>query len=79
MSAADAAVILAPVRGEAQPSLGEVLRAGWRELALYLAAGAVYVAIGVTFVEFLFSWIVAAGYLLLCVVGLPALVHRLRR
>ena len=49
-----------------------------RELALYLAAGVVYVAIGVALPEFLFSWYVAAGYLL-CVVALPALVRRLLR
>jgi hypothetical protein len=59
--------------------LREALAAGWHELALYLAAGVVYVAIGVTAVEFLFSWYVAAGYLLLCVVALPALVRLLRR
>ena len=50
-----------------------------RELALYLAAGVAYVAIGVAFPEFLFSWFVAAGYLLVCVVALPALVRRVRR
>jgi hypothetical protein len=55
------------------------LRSGWRELALYLAAGVAYVAIGVAFPEFLFTWVVAAGYLLLCVVALPALVRRLLR
>jgi hypothetical protein len=55
------------------------IRAGWRELALYLAAGVVYVAIGVAFPEFLFSWYVAVGYLLLTVVALPALVRRLLR
>jgi hypothetical protein len=59
--------------------LRATLAAGWRELALYLAAGVVYVAIGVTAVEFLFSWFVAAAYLLVCVVALPALVHRLLR
>jgi hypothetical protein len=50
-----------------------------RELALYLAAGVVYVAIGVAVPEFLFSWFVAATYLLVCVVALPAIVRRLRR
>jgi hypothetical protein len=55
-----------------------VLATGWRELALYIATGVVYVAIGVNFPEFLFSWVVAAGYLLLCVVALPAVVRRLR-
>ncbi len=49
-----------------------------RELALYLGAGVVYVAIGVAFPELLFTWVVAAGYLLLCVVALPALVRLLR-
>jgi hypothetical protein len=57
----------------------ETLGAGWSELALYLAAGVVYVAIGVAFPEFLFSWFVGVGYLLLCVVALPALVRLLRR
>jgi hypothetical protein len=72
-------VILAPVRRRAEPTLREALRSGWRELALYVAAGVVYVAIGVAFVEFLFSWVVAAGYLLVAVVALPALVARVRR
>jgi hypothetical protein len=62
-----------------QTRLGEALRLGWRELALYLAAGVVYVAIGVAVVEFLFSLWVAVAYLLLCVVALPDLVRRLRR
>jgi hypothetical protein len=67
------------VRGDGSPpTLRDALTAGWRELVLYVAAGAVYVAIGVTFVEFLFSWVVAAGYLLLCVVVLPALWRRFR-
>ncbi len=74
------AVILALVRPDGSPSgLREALAAGWRELALYVGAGLVYVAIGVAFPEFLFSWIVAAGYLLVCVVLLPALVHIARR
>jgi len=59
--------------------LRETLRAGWRELALNLAAGAVYVAIGVTAIEFLFSWFVAAAYLLLTAVALPAIARRLLR
>jgi uncharacterized membrane protein (DUF485 family) len=67
------------VRPDGSPSeLRGALAAGRRELALYLAAGVVYVAIGVAFTEFLFSWVVAAGYLLLCVVLLPALARRLR-
>jgi hypothetical protein len=68
------------VRGDGSPpTLRDALAAGWRELALYLAAGVVYIAIGVTFPEFLFSWAVAAGYLLLCVVALPALARRFLR
>ena len=59
--------------------LAAALSVGWRELALYLAAGVAYVAIGVAFPEFLFSWFVAAGYLLVCIVALPALVRRVRR
>jgi hypothetical protein len=70
-------VILARVHDGAPQRLPEALAAGWRELALYLGAGVVYVAIGVTYPEFLFSWVVAAGYLLLCVVVLPALARRL--
>jgi hypothetical protein len=49
-----------------------------RELWLYLAAGVSYVAIGVAFPEFLFTWVVAVGFLLVSVVVLPALVRRLR-
>ena len=54
-------------------------RGGRRELALYLAAAAVYVAVGVARPELLFTWVVAAGYLLLAVVALPFVVRRLRR
>jgi hypothetical protein len=50
-----------------------------REVALYLAAGVVYVAIGVAFPEFLFAWIVAIGFLLVSVVVLPALLSRFRQ
>jgi hypothetical protein len=62
-----------------EPRLREALAEGRHELALYVVAGVVYVAIGVTVVEFLFSWFVAAAYLLVCVVALPALVRRIRR
>jgi hypothetical protein len=68
------------VRADGSPSgLREGLAAGWRELALYLAAGIVYVAIGVAFPEFLFAWITATGFLLAFVVLLPALFRLLRR
>jgi hypothetical protein len=73
-------VILAPVRADGSPSgLREGLATGRRELALYAGAGVVYVAIGVGFPEFLFSWIVGVGFLLLCVVALPALGRFLRQ
>ncbi len=78
LTASCSTVILALVRGDGAPdSLRGALAAGWRELALYLAAGVVYIAIGVNVPEFLFSWVVAAGYLLLCVVALPKLARRL--
>jgi hypothetical protein len=68
------------VRADGAPSsFREALARGRRELALYLAAGALYVAIGVAVPEFIFSWVVAAGYLLVVVVALPFLVRRLRR
>jgi hypothetical protein len=68
------------VRRDGSPStFREALARGRRELALYLAAGAVYVAIGIAVPEFLFTWLVAAGYLLLAVVVLPFVVRRLRQ
>jgi hypothetical protein len=68
------------VRPDGAPSkLRGALADGWRELALYLAAGAVYVAVGVAVPELLFSWVVAVGYLLFVVVALPFFVGRLRR
>jgi hypothetical protein len=68
------------VRPDGAPSkLRDGIAGGRRELALYLAAAAVYVAIGVAKPEFLFSWVVAAGYLLLAVVALPFVLGRLRR
>ena len=68
------------MRQDGSPSTpSEALARGRRELALYLAAAAVYIAIGVAVPEFLFSWAAAAGYLLLVVVALPCAVGRLRR
>jgi hypothetical protein len=52
---------------------------GWRELALYLAAGAAYITIGVFVTEILRSWIVGFGFLLICVWVLPSLAKRLWR
>jgi len=47
-----------------------------KELALYVAAGVVYIALGVAIPELLFSWIEGAVYLLLAVWVLPALLGR---
>ena len=47
-----------------------------RELALYIAAGVVYIALGVAIPELLFSWIEGAVYLLIAVWALPALLRR---
>ena len=66
-------------RDGAPSTLREGLALGGRELALYLTAAAVYIAIGVAAPEFMFSWVVAAGYLLLVVVAVPFVVRRVRR
>ena len=47
---------------------------GQRALALYLAAGAAYVTLGVFFPRLLLSWVEGAGFLLLAVWLLPALI-----
>ena len=49
-----------------------------RETALYLLAGAIYVAVGVAVPEVLLAWPVGAAYLLLAVWLVPAAVRRLR-
>jgi hypothetical protein len=49
-----------------------------RELALYLAAGVAYIALGVAVPELLFSWVEGAVFLLLAVWALPALLERRR-
>ena len=67
------------MREDGSPSgLRVALAAGRRELAVYLAAGAAYVALGVAVPELLFAWVVSVGFLLVCVVLVPALVRRLR-
>ena len=50
------------------------MTSGARTLALYLAAGAVYVTLGVFFPRVLLSWVEGTGYLLLAVWLLPALI-----
>jgi hypothetical protein len=49
-----------------------------RTLALYVVAGAVYVAIGVAFPGFLYSSVVAAIYLVIAVWAIPEGIRRLR-
>jgi len=49
-----------------------------RELALYVAAGVMYVVIGLVWPVALLSWVEGAGFLLLVVWGLPILVRRFR-
>lgn len=49
-----------------------------RELALYVAAGVAYVALGVAVPELLFSWVEGAAFLLLAVWVLPGLLERRR-
>jgi hypothetical protein len=46
---------------------------GLRTLALYLAAGAAYITLGIFFPRVLLSWVEGAGFLLLAVWLLPAL------
>ncbi|HEY7195710.1 MAG TPA: hypothetical protein VH306_00820 [Gaiellaceae bacterium] len=47
-------------------------------LAIYLGAAVVYITVGVFFVDFMFSVIVAMGYLLVAVWLIPAALKRLR-
>jgi hypothetical protein len=49
-----------------------------RELALYLAAAAAYITLGVAFPDLLWSWVEGTAFLLLAVWILPSLVRRLR-
>jgi hypothetical protein len=49
-----------------------------RDLVHYLVAAAIYIPIGVFFLEFMLASAVALGYLLIVVWLLPALYRRLR-
>ena len=49
-----------------------------RETALYLLAGAIYVAVGVAVPEVLLAWPVGAAYLLVAVWLVPAAIRRAR-
>lgn len=53
-------------------------RAAVRTLALYVAAGIVWVAIGVGVPEFMLAWPVTVAYLVLVAWLAPAAVRRLR-
>jgi hypothetical protein len=55
------------------------VREGRETLVLYLVGAAIYIAIGVVFVDFLLASAVALGYLLVVVWILPALVRRFLR
>jgi hypothetical protein len=63
---------------DTERTLREAVVAGRRELGLFVAAFVAFVAIGAAVPEFMFSWVVGAGFLVLFVVGLPALARRLR-
>jgi hypothetical protein len=54
------------------------MRPGRRTLVVYLAAAAVYIALGVILPELLLSWIVGVAYLLVAVWLVPALARRVR-
>jgi hypothetical protein len=49
-----------------------------RTLAIYLGAAVIYIVIGVFFVDFMLSVVVAAGYLLIAVWLVPTAFERLR-
>lgn len=50
-----------------------------RELALYLVAAGLYIALGVAYPSLLFSWVEGTAFLLLAVWIVPAFVRRLLR
>jgi hypothetical protein len=54
-------------------------RPGALELALYLVAAALYIALGVAYPSLLLSWFEGTAFLLLVVWIIPALVRRLLR
>jgi hypothetical protein len=59
---------------------GVIYRPSQRQLVVaggYAAAGVLYVLIGVTYVDFLFSFFVALAYLLVVAWLVPAAVRRL--
>jgi hypothetical protein len=61
-----------PVRWR-RPTRGE-----WRTFALYAGCSAVYIAIGLVFVDFLLAFVTAAVYLFVTAWLIPAAIRRLR-
>jgi hypothetical protein len=57
--------------------LRPVARGRLETLAIYGVAAAVYITIGVFFTDFMFSMVVAMGYLLIAVWLVPAALRRL--
>ena len=49
-----------------------------RTLLIYLGAAAIYILVGVFYVDFMLSVFVAAGYLLLATWLIPAAIRRVR-
>ena len=62
-----------------QPRTEDRPPTGARELLLYLVVGAAYIGLGVAYQEFLLSFFVGVGFLLLGVWILPAAYRRVRR
>ena len=62
-----------------EPHPRRLSRSQGRELLLYVAVGVVYIVLGVAFQPMLYSFVVGAGFLLLGVWILPALLRRLFR
>jgi hypothetical protein len=49
-----------------------------RTLVIYVGAAAVYIVVGVLYVDFMLSVVVAAGYLLIAAWLVPTALRRLR-
>jgi hypothetical protein len=49
-----------------------------RAFLVYVAAGVLYIAIGVAYTPFLFAWVTAGAFLLVVLWVVPAIVRRLR-
>ena len=49
-----------------------------RTLLVYLSAAVIYIVVGVLYIDFMLSVIVAAGYLLIAAWAVPTALRRLR-